>query len=139
VKRPGLSGASPHQKVQRWAMARRAYLPSYTLAFENRIPLRNLLGRPGASPYQRHLPGLGRNSRTEVFVTVRADELETGFLVDPASGTEVTMSPQPDFFVACFSGETDAFFDQAFADTEAAGRWFDQQQTQFGDSFRLLH
>jgi hypothetical protein len=73
------------------------------------------------------------------LVTVRTDYPETGFLVDPASSSEVTMSPQPDFFVAGFSGEADALFNQAFADAESASRWLDQQETQFGDSCRLLH
>jgi hypothetical protein len=72
-------------------------------------------------------------------VTVGGDQLETGFLVDAASSGEITLSPQDDFFIAFLSGETDAFFDQAFADTETAGRWFDQQKTQFGDLFRTLH
>ena len=53
-------------------------------------------------------------------MTVGGDQLETGFLVDAASSGEITLSPQDDFFIAFLSGETDAFFDQAFADTEAA-------------------
>src|SRR5438132_6042870 len=64
---------------------------------------------------------------------------EAGFFVNAAGGVKVALRPQSDFLVAGLASEADTLVNQAFADSQAAGLRFHQQQAQLGNRLCFLN
>ena len=101
--------------------------------------LQGLLRRECKPPVRGLLPRFRRpdfcGSSCDVSL---GDSFEASALIDAAGGGEFALGPEQDLLVAGFSGEADAFLDQALADSQPAGGRFDQQKTQLGNRRGLL-
>src|SRR5439155_2578364 len=87
---------------------------------------------------QSQIPGLADEVLAEAVMRFRAGQPKAGRLIDVTRRDQDALGPQRDLLITRLPREADAFGDEPRPDAEAARRWLDQQQPQFGGALRAL-
>jgi hypothetical protein len=75
----------------------------------------------------------------ETMMSFLGNEFKSGFLVDVTGFQQDTIGPEHQFLVSAASSEVNIFFNKAGTYPQAASFWFDEQKSEFADSFTSLH